>query len=282
MAGVSPRTAIIVFVFIFIISLYIALRSNPVTFDDSRVRVFLVALVSLAIVMTVLFYYGTLEVQQVQQRAAVLSQTTVLSDDVLNAVLVQIVTATPIIPEFAMSLLPLDQYCIATGVTGNNVRDRVRKGIATLGKSKEKIVAKTCARKAAQRRINDNQCVLTQRQSTDSNNLRADPCTPEAISERVTLATRIFTLWQQVIEYGDLIDVEPVAYVYNFLQRANSYQLYQVWQTSKYGYNRKTQQFGDLLFCVGLNIEEQTPEAYRCAAIKLLESQECKDLHVHL
>lgn len=316
---VTPTTAILVFLLIVLMALWIAIYCNPITFDDSRIRVFLVALVSLAIIMTVLFYYGTLQLAVSQQQTTLLSQTTVLGNDVLNGVLVEIEASVAVIPEFALSLLPLSNHCnpaanlLRTHTQGANSR--------VINTSDQYSKRQGCAATAALRRLNETMaavpcpaCVSVDspaeheptsllrsdlidlpprpvpplrpppetRSTAVLRRLRADPCSNEAVVRRTILAYRIFTLWQEVDLYGDLIAVTPLAYITNFLQRANSPLLYAVWVNEKINFNADTQAFGDLLFCYGLRITEQTPDAYVRAAQHLLASGECSKIHARL
>lgn len=97
-----------------------------------------------------------------------------------------------------------------------------------------------------------------------------DPVTPETCTQKMVLSYRIFSLWQDVITSNRLINFDPTAYVSNFLQRANSSQLYVQWTAAKIDFNSNTQTFGDLLFQYGLPITTQTPEEYTSVAQKLI------------
>ncbi len=101
-----------------------------------------------------------------------------------------------------------------------------------------------------------------------------DPVTPVTCTEKMTLSYRIFALWQDVIMSNNFIQLDATAYVSNFLQRANSQQLYEQWTMSKLNFNDNTQTFGDLLFKYGLPITTQTPEAYTTAANQLIADPE--------
>ena len=56
----------------------------------------------------------------------------------------------------------------------------------------------------------------------------------------------------------------------NFLQRANSSQLYDQWTASRLDFASNTQTFGDLLFQYGLPITMQTPANYEMVAQQLM------------
>lgn len=97
-----------------------------------------------------------------------------------------------------------------------------------------------------------------------------DPVTPQTCTEKMVLSYRIFSLWQDTIASSILMNYDSAAYVANFLQRANSQQLYSQWQVSRIDFDPHTQQFGDLLFEYGLPITNQTPESYSLAAEQLI------------
>lgn len=97
-----------------------------------------------------------------------------------------------------------------------------------------------------------------------------DPITPQTCTEKMTLSYRIFSLWQDVLMSNGYIDRCKLAYITNFLQRANSRPLYEEWQVNRLNFSASTQTFGDLLFEYGLPITPQTPEAYTTAAQQLM------------
>lgn len=105
-----------------------------------------------------------------------------------------------------------------------------------------------------------------------------DPFNPETCTQKMVLSYRIFALWQDTILTNGFSDIDSVAYVANYLQRANSQQLYQQWLVTRLDFNSTTQQFGDLLFEYGLPITEQTPEAYITAAEQLIADPRYKDI----
>ena len=97
-----------------------------------------------------------------------------------------------------------------------------------------------------------------------------DPVTPQTCTEKMVLSYRIFSLWNDVIVSNNFIGICPVAFISNFLQRANSTQLYDEWQVNRLNFITSTQQFGDLLFDYGLQITNQTADEYTSAAQKLI------------
>lgn len=97
-----------------------------------------------------------------------------------------------------------------------------------------------------------------------------DPVTPQTCTEKMGLSYRIFALWQDVINSNKLIKYDPTGYVSNFLQRANSQQLFTQWSVTYIDFSADTQQFGNLLFEYGLPITIQTPQEYVATAQKLI------------
>lgn len=100
--------------------------------------------------------------------------------------------------------------------------------------------------------------------------LDQDPVNPQSCTEKMVLSYRIFALWQDVIMSGKFMGLDAIAYISNFLQRANSQQLYVQWTMSKLNFNNNTEQFGDLLFEYGLPITDQTPQEYMSVAERMI------------
>lgn len=97
-----------------------------------------------------------------------------------------------------------------------------------------------------------------------------DPVTPQTCTQKFTLSYRIFSLWQDVVVSDNFMDINPTVYVTNFLQRANSMQLYEQWTVNRLNFIGEAQQFGDLLFEYGLPITVQTSETYVQVANELV------------
>lgn len=105
-----------------------------------------------------------------------------------------------------------------------------------------------------------------------------DPINAQTCTEKMSLSLRIFAMWQDVIVSNKIIKNNPLPYVSNFLQRANSSQLYEQWLVNKLNYAAKTQSLGDLLFQYGLPITVQLPQTYIDTAQQLINSQEFQDI----
>lgn len=105
-----------------------------------------------------------------------------------------------------------------------------------------------------------------------------DPINQQTCTEKMVLSYRIFALWQDVIISNRFTNMDEVSYVANFLQRANSPQLYVQWTSSRINFDNQTKQFGNLLFEYGLPITNQTPEEYVAAAQKLINDPRYKSI----
>lgn len=105
-----------------------------------------------------------------------------------------------------------------------------------------------------------------------------DPVNPQTCTEKMVLSYRIFSLWQDVIISNRSFKYEPISYVSNFLQRANSPQLYQEWKVNRLNFLSDTQNFGDLLFEYGLPITDQTSSIYISTAENLIRDPRYIDI----
>ncbi|CAH6418462.1 Hypothetical protein HVR_LOCUS164 [uncultured virus] len=105
-----------------------------------------------------------------------------------------------------------------------------------------------------------------------------DPVNPQTCTEKMVLSFRIFSLWQDVIVSDRFINLDPASYIANFLQRANSQQLYQEWTVNRLNFRPDTQAFGDLLFEYALPITDQVPASYVNAAQKLIDHPRYKEI----
>lgn len=218
MSTVTPTVAIVVFVIILVISLLIAFNTKTFKdFDTSRVHIFIIALGGLGVIITFLFYYSVVELQQQDQQRSYLKETSRVSNQFTTKLLTNIRDASSIVPGFVATITPLQN-----------------KGITP----------------------------------------QPDPNTPQVIATRFTLSTQIFSVWQDVIYSKAFLNISQLAFVTNFLQMANSSQLYAEWQNAKINLSDRTQLYGDLLFKYGLPITVQTPEEYVRVATELVNSSE--------
>lgn len=112
-----------------------------------------------------------------------------------------------------------------------------------------------------------------------------DPITPETLVVKMTLSLRIFYFWQHVIyrilsEIPHVRNLDDINHTIDFLQKANSEQLYEQWKIFKYTFYDYTQIYGDLLFKYGLPITVQTTESYINAANELLNDTDYKNIKI--
>lgn len=223
---VSPNLAIAAFVVIIFISAFVAWKMQTYAdYDKASFHTFIAILSGLGVIVTFMFYYNVVELQNQQQKIAAFQELARINDSVLNSVLEEIQQSSINIPNFVLSLTPLTNTA--------------------------------CCDSAG--------CITPDIPATD-------PVTPLNCSTKMTLSYRIFSLWQDYIVSIRYTRSEQLAYISNFLQRANSSLLLEQWQVAKLNFTNKTQQFGDLLFSYGLPISVQTPQSYVNAAEKLIDN----------
>ncbi len=215
MALVSPNLALILFGLILIISGCIAwFMKKYDNYDRSGFHSFISILTGLGVFVTFMFYYNVVELQNQQQQLAAIQELARLNESGLNSVLDSLNIASSSIPNFVLSLMPLN-------INGCNTK-------------------------------------------------KSDPVTPQTCTEKTSLSYKIFLMWQDVILSNKFIVFNQEAYLSNFLQRANSPQLYEQWKIIKIDFAPATQTLGDLLFQYGLPITVQTPETYQETAKTLM------------
>lgn len=242
MPVISESQALIFFGIILVTAILIAWwMGSYEDYDKGRFHTFIAILIGFGIFVTFLFYYNLIAIQGQQQQLASLQELARLNDSVLNSVLDEIKDASQVVPNFVLSITPLtNEICCFTGVSGTT--------------------ATSCA-------VNPGTgCVST----PCAIPVGPDPVNPQTCTEKMVLSYRIFALWQDVITSSRFMGFDPTAYVTNFLQRANSPQLYAQWTASRFDFDDNTQQFGNLLFEYGLPITIQTGATYIAAAEKLI------------
>jgi hypothetical protein len=104
---VTPIIALIVFVIVLLIAFVASLFLGN-SFQTSRLHVFLACLSGLSIVITFLFYYSVVELQQQQQKLTLIQETSRISDSVLDSLMNEIKESVTIIPNFVASITPLN------------------------------------------------------------------------------------------------------------------------------------------------------------------------------
>lgn len=239
---VSENQALIFFGVLLIVAVLIAWwMGSYEDYDKGRFHTFIAILIGFGIFVTFLFYYNLLILQGQQQQLASLQELARLNDSVLNSVLDEIKDASQIVPNFILSITPLTNEicCFTGGISGTTASCAVGSGTG---------------------------CVVT----PCAIPIGPDPVNPQTCTEKMVLSYRIFALWQDVITSSRFMGFDPTAYVTNFLQRANSSQLYSQWTASRFDFDDNTQQFGNLLFEYGLPITVQTGATYIATAEKLI------------
>ena len=220
MALVTENLALIVFAIILIVSAIIAwFMSSYEHYESTNFHTFISVLAGLGIIVTFMFYYNVVALQNQQQQLAAVQELARINNSVLNGVLTETQKSSTLIPNFTLSVSPLTtSLCCGTG------------------------------------------CVP----------IDPDPINPVTCTQKAVLSYRIFSVWQDIIISNKLIQINPQAYISNFLQQANSTQLYEQWNITYIDFNTSTQTLGTLLFEYGLPITTQTPQEYQNTATKLI------------
>jgi hypothetical protein len=228
---VTPVIGLIIFGLILLVAILVAFYMKSYeTYDRSTFHTFVAIISGFSIFITFMFYWNLLQLQAQQQQLAAVQELARINDSVLNSVLDGITTASAIIPNFVLSITPLTNTACCDTGTG---------GTGNTGAA----------------------CPIPVTQ---------DPITPQTCTEKMSLSYRIFALWQDFITSNRYIHYDATAYVSNFLQKANSPQLYAQWTVAYIDFNTYTQQLGTLLFEYGLPITEQTAANYQAVAEQLV------------
>jgi len=222
---VTPWIALAVFGFIILLAIATAwYMGSAKEFEQSRIKIFTAVLAGLGIIVTMIFYYSIVTVQQQQQTLTIVQETARISNAISFTIPDEIKQASVYIPAFCHSLLPL-MMC-----------------------------------------------------DDDIDEEEEDELSYSNCSKRYILSLKIFSVWQDVIISERFLKVDTEAYINHFIQHANSMQLHEQWQRSKYDFNEETRLFGDMLFEYGLKINKRCPIMYNNATKKFLEDERTKML----
>ena len=116
MTIVTPAFALILLAAIMIGALLIAFTSPD--FEKSKSKSFLACMSGLGVLITFMFYYSIVELQQQQQYLTFMAQTTSLSHHLNEEVMKGFDGATESVPYFISSLFPLTPPCIPPSDVG--------------------------------------------------------------------------------------------------------------------------------------------------------------------
>ena len=105
---ITPTSALIIFVALIIIAVTSSLLINPCSYDKTRWRLFILSLSGMSIIITFMFYYSLVEIQQ-EQEQQLLSQSNRLVESNIKDLINSFPKYYKTIPLFIKSLLPL-QY----------------------------------------------------------------------------------------------------------------------------------------------------------------------------
>lgn len=113
---ITPNVAIATFIGVLLVALFIANLCNPKHFDLTRTKIFISCLAGLGVVVTFMFYYSIVSLQQAQQRFDIIEMTTQISKMLTKGVIDHFQHASHKVPHFVMSLCPL-LHC------GSNIKE---------------------------------------------------------------------------------------------------------------------------------------------------------------
>lgn len=104
---ITPNVAIAVFLGVLIVAFFIANLCNPKYFSLTRTKIFISCLAGLGIIVTFMFYFSIVTLQQSQQRFDIIEMTAQISKMLTKGVIDQIQQSSAKLPHFVMSLFPL-------------------------------------------------------------------------------------------------------------------------------------------------------------------------------
>ena len=107
MVKVTPAVSIMILLVIIFISVISAIAIKPGTIDTTWWKTFLVSLSGLSIFIIFLFYYSIITLQQTQHNLFVITETSRISDLILDGLIDEIQKSVTIIPDFVESIMPL-------------------------------------------------------------------------------------------------------------------------------------------------------------------------------
>jgi hypothetical protein len=122
MALISENIALMFFAAILITAVIIAWwMETHENYDKGSFHTFIAVLAGLGVLVTFMFYYNLIQLQNQQQQLAAIQEAARISDSVLNSVLDEIKKASIIIPNFVLSITPLTNIvcCPETGTVCN-------------------------------------------------------------------------------------------------------------------------------------------------------------------
>lgn len=117
---ISPIFAIVVFATIVGIAIVVAWwKRDYGTYDRGAFHTFVAVFAGLGVVITFLFYYNLLIIQEQQQQLTMIQEISAINDSTLNGILESMNSASTIIPAFVLSMTPLtNTICCPGGTTG--------------------------------------------------------------------------------------------------------------------------------------------------------------------
>lgn len=237
----TSNFALVVFLVIVVAAIIIAfIYRDFANYDRTAVHTFVSIIGSLSIFILIIFYYNLIQAEEGRVALAGIQELARVQEEQNNLLSSSLIESSKIIPNFVNSITPLTTTICCTGANSIN--------FGTGANNCSLIIPE------------DNYNIIT--------------CT-----QKTTLSGIIFAIWADVILSNKFIkQFNQLGFVSNFLQYANSQQLYQQWTVMRLNYSPKSQQFGDLLFEYGLPITTQTAENYTNIAQQLINDPRYQDI----
>lgn len=107
---ITPKIALGTVVLVIILAFAVTVMVSGENYESSRVYVFVSVLGGLSILVTFLFYYSVVQLQQLQEQLFYLEQTSKMNIDVSKELYHQLISNIAIVPDFVKEVLPLQQF----------------------------------------------------------------------------------------------------------------------------------------------------------------------------
>lgn len=104
---VRPSSTVFVLVSVVVVAIILAFLVTPGEYEGSRVQIFMSILTGLGIVVTFFFYFGTVELNERQQKLAIVQETARINNVLIEELYNELAFASEIIPNFVASVTPV-------------------------------------------------------------------------------------------------------------------------------------------------------------------------------
>jgi len=104
---VTTQTTIWILIVLVFASIFLSFIVNPKQYDHSRVGIFMSVLAGLSIIVTFFFYFGTVELNERQQRLSIVQQTARINTVLVEELTSELAVGSEIVPNFVASVMPI-------------------------------------------------------------------------------------------------------------------------------------------------------------------------------